>query len=166
METTLDDHSGQLQEVRQEFLTALEQTTERFTSAMEEDRRFREKQEASARVQLERIWERVSDDLSGIIRSHDAHTEDVIDGLMERITAWQSGLEKNTASIESQLEQLQSVAETLLQLGEQEQHLARVEQQLSENLESVRAAETFEQTLHNLTAAVHLLTARARSKAA
>ena len=164
--TTLDDHSTQLQEVRQEFLTAFEQAAEKFTTALEADRQSRMDHEAKARQQFEQIWQRVSDDLNAVIRGHDAHSEDVIDGLMERIQAWQADLQRNTQSTESQLKQLHTLTETLLKLADQEQHLVRVERQLSENLESVRAAETFEQTLHNLTAAVHLLTARAKPKAA
>ena len=164
--TTLDDHSSQLNETRREFLTAFEQAAEQFSTALEADRRSREQQDAASRQQFEQIWQRVSDDLQSVIRTHDAHTEDVIDGLVERIKLWQTGLEQTTQSVEAQLQQLQTLAETLFRLADQEEHLVRVERQLSENLESVRAAETFEQTLHNLTAAVHLLTARANYKAA
>ena len=46
----------------------------------------------------------------------------------------------------------------------QEEQLVRLQTQLDRNLEAVRTGETFEQTLHNLTAAVHLLTARARTR--
>lgn len=164
--TTLNDHSAQLRNVRQDFLSAFEQAAERFTNALAADRESREEREASSQQQFEHIWQRVSDDLEAVIRSHDAHTEDVIDGLMERLKIWQAGLERNTQSIESQMERLQALTESLLKLADQEEQLVRVERQLSENLDSVRAAETFDQTLHNLTAAVHLLTARAKPKAA
>ena len=163
---TMDDHSSQLQQTRQEFLTAFEQVTEQFATALEADRRSREELDSSSRQKFEQNWRRVSDDLQAVVRSHDAHTEDVVDGLVERIQSWQSDLERSTQSVDAQLERLQTLTDTLLRLADQQQQLASVERQLSENLESVRAAETFEQTLHNLTAAVHLLTARANSKAA
>jgi biopolymer transport protein ExbB/TolQ len=163
---TLDDHSSQLSQTRQVFLSAFEQTAQHFATALETDRQSREERDESSRQTFEHIWQRFSDDLQAVIRSHDAHTEDVIDGLVEQIKSWQSDLERSTQSIDSQMERLQTLTETLLRLADQEQHLVRVERQLSENLESVRAAETFEQTLHNLTAAVHLLTARVNSKAA
>jgi hypothetical protein len=58
------------------------------------------------------------------------------------------------------------LSETLTGLVEGEQQLVRLEARLAENLEAIHNGETFEQTLHNLTAAVHLLTARSKPKAA
>lgn len=152
--------------MRQEFLAAFELATEHFTTALEQDRRSRESRDVTTQQQFEQVWQRVSDDLQAVVRSHDAHTEDIVDGLVEKFQQWQNGLEVSTQTVESQMEKLQLLTDTMLRVADHEDHLLRVERQLTENLESVRAAETFEQTLHNLTAAVHLLTARAGSRAA
>lgn len=166
VESTLGDHAEQLRDVRQDFLSAFEQAAERFATALEQDRHLREDRDATAQQQFEQTWQRVNDDLAAVIRCHDAHAEDLVDRLTETVGRWQSGLERTTQAVDAQLERLQQLAETLLRLADQEQQLVRVERQLSENLETVQAAETFEQTLHNLTAAVHLLTARAKPRAA
>jgi biopolymer transport protein ExbB/TolQ len=166
VEATLGDHAQLLQQMRQEFCTAFEQATEHFTTALQQDREFREQQQADSAQSFDQIWSQVRDDLQQVVRSHDAHTEDLVDRLSEKLDRWQTGLQHSTQTVEAQLQQLQQVAETLLKLADQEQHLVRVQHQLSENLEAVQAAETFEQTLHNLTAAVHLLTARAKPRAA
>jgi hypothetical protein len=50
---------------------------------------------------------------------------------------------------------------TLHQLLQGEKYLLQLQAALQQNLEAVSAAGAFEQTLHSLTAAVHLLTARA-----
>ena len=52
-----------------------------------------------------------------------------------------------------------------MKIFEKEDHLVRLQERLDKNLETVRAAETFDETLHNLAAAVHLLTARTRKVA-
>jgi hypothetical protein len=51
--------------------------------------------------------------------------------------------------------------EAMNRLQEGEGHLLRLHEALNQNLAAVTAAGTFEQALHSLTAAVHLLTARA-----
>lgn len=163
---TLSDHAQLLQQMRQEFCTAFEQAAAHFSSALEQDRQSREHREATAEQNFECIWTQVRDDLQQIARAHDAHTEDLVDGLTEKLQRWESGLQQATQCVEVQLEQLQQLTGTLLKLGEQEQHLVRVQRQLSDNLEAVHAADTFEQTLHNLNAAVHLLTARVTTRAA
>jgi biopolymer transport protein ExbB/TolQ len=166
VDATLGDHAHLLQQMRQEFCRAFEQATTHFTGALEQDREFRQQQQAASAQSFEQIWTQVREDLQQLVRSHDAHTEDLVDGLTEKLDRWQTGLQQSTQTVEAQLQQLQQVTETLLKLADQEQHLVRVQGLLSENLEAVQAAETFEQTLHNLTAAVHLLTARAKPRAA
>lgn len=166
VEVTLEEHAAQLQQVREEFLAAFESAAQEFASTMEEDRESRQQREASAQTQLEQIWGRVRDDLHAVVRAHDAQTEDTVDRLVETMRQWESGIERSTRAVEAQLEQLQQLNETTLRLADQEQQLVSLQRTLSDNLQAVQAAETFEQTLHNLTAAVHLLTARTRPKAA
>jgi hypothetical protein len=44
--------------------------------------------------------------------------------------------------------------------------IASLEEKMTQNLTALRAAATFDQTMHSLSAAVHLLTAHARQRAA
>ena len=93
-----------------------------------------------------------------------------IDGLAEdssaRVDRWQQALLTSSTSTAEVLEQSRNQSERLADLIEHSEHLGRIEIRLSENLAAVRAAETFEDALHNLTAAVHMLTARSRPQAA
>ena len=65
-----------------------------------------------------------------------------------------------------QFQELRSQGQVFLKLSENESELIRIEHRLTENLEAVRVAESLEQTLLNLNAAVNLLTTRVKSKAA
>ena len=85
-------------------------------------------------------------------------------GLSENVGGWQKQLERSTAAAGDQLDELRRQGEILLQIVGQEEQLARLQGRLTENLEAVRATEKFEEALHSLSAAVHLLTARAGSK--
>jgi hypothetical protein len=57
-------------------------------------------------------------------------------------------------------ERIAAQTEALGLLQDGERHLLRLHDALNQNLVAVTAAGTFEQALHSLTAAVHLLTAR------
>lgn len=170
-ETALSNHAQQLAEYRDQFLNAQKSLSEQLSknlSGINDDR------QASEAVLLERL-----NTLSSQIQqsAEEAATKQhrdlarTLDEFGTRVESWQS----KTDSWQRQLEQLtlamtrQSAA--LLEHGGQlerivgqEEQLVRLQTQLDRNLEVVRTGETFEQTLHNLTAAVHLLTARARTR--
>ncbi|MEX0715846.1 MAG: MotA/TolQ/ExbB proton channel family protein [Planctomycetaceae bacterium] len=63
-------------------------------------------------------------------------------------------------SAREMLVELRRQGEILLQIVGEEQQLVRLEGRLAENLDAIRAVERFDETLHSLNAAVHLLTAR------
>lgn len=69
-------------------------------------------------------------------------------------------VDRQSAMWESQLGELRERWESLLKIAEQQGQLVRLEEQLMTNLDAIRTSETFDQTLNNLTAAVHLLSAR------
>ena len=54
----------------------------------------------------------------------------------------------------------------LAKLQEGEKHLLRLQETLARNLDSLAGAGSFEEAVHSLTAAVHLLTARASGRPA
>jgi biopolymer transport protein ExbB/TolQ len=82
-----------------------------------------------------------------------------------RISHLQSALQESTTAAAEQMEALHQQGQLLLKIFEKEDQLVRLQERLDKNLETVRAAETFDETLHNLAAAVHLLTARTRKVA-
>jgi biopolymer transport protein ExbB/TolQ len=72
---------------------------------------------------------------------------------------------RQAAIWEEQLGELRTRWESLLQIAENQGQLIRLEEQLHTNLEAIRTSETFDQTLNNLTAAVHLLSTRTNATA-
>ncbi len=166
VEQTLTEHATQLKEVREDFLGAFENASTQFQEALEFDAARRDLQDEQSQTQQKEMWTGIRDDLKAVVQSHDARTEDLLDNLDERMQSWLTALASSSQKVDLQMQQLADFTEKLVRLADQEQHLLKVEQQLTTNLEAVRAAETFESTLHNLTAAVHLLTARAKPRAA
>ncbi len=166
VESTLSEHADQLAQVRGDFLSAFETASTRFQEALEFDAARRDLQDEQSQSQQQKMWDRIHEGLQEVVRSHDARTEDLLDGFSERMQQWQAALEQSSQSVETHMQTLAEYTDRLAQLAAQGDQLGRVERQLADNLEAVRAAETFEETLHNLTAAVHMLTARAKPKAA
>ncbi|MFK7820865.1 MAG: MotA/TolQ/ExbB proton channel family protein [Planctomycetaceae bacterium] len=72
---------------------------------------------------------------------------------------------RQTAIWEEQLGEMRTRWESLLLIAENQGQLIRLEEQLHTNLEAIRTSETFDQTLNNLTAAVHLLSTRTNAAA-
>ena len=78
-------------------------------------------------------------------------------GLAETVRA--TGQEQQ-AGLRQVAEAVVAQAKVLGQLQAGEKHLLRLEQELNQNLTALAGAQAFEQALHSLTAAVHLLTSR------
>lgn len=78
----------------------------------------------------------------------------------------QSGLQAALAAMQSLSGELQAQGLILLRLADQEAGLQRSQDVLTANLQAVRQSATFEETLHTLNAAVHLLTNRVQARAA
>jgi hypothetical protein len=83
---------------------------------------------------------------------------------LERMTSVAEAVEETGHSQRLALvqvaERIGTQTEALGLLQDGERHLLRLHDALNQNLAAVTAAGTFEQALHSLTAAVHLLTAR------
>jgi biopolymer transport protein ExbB/TolQ len=163
---TLTDHAQLLDEVRGEFLAAFREAGAQFTRAVAEDAAERARQSAESAAHGEQLWTQFASSLQGVVDAHDARSRQLLDSFGEKLTQWQNVLAHSAGVAERQQQALQTVAAQWSRLADQQEPLARLQEQLNANLDALRTAETFEQTLHNLTAAVHLLTARARPKAA
>ena len=80
-------------------------------------------------------------------------------------TEWQQQLQAWQYSMAGQTEAQQQLALSWAKLAGDQNQLAAVEAKLAENLQVAQAADSLNETLHSLNAAVHLLTARARPAA-
>jgi biopolymer transport protein ExbB/TolQ len=87
-------------------------------------------------------------------------------GFAQRMEVWQSALQTTTASAAGQAEELHRLGRTLLQLTESEERLARLQEQLNQNLQALQVVDTLEQTVNSLNAAVAVLSARTHLRSA
>jgi biopolymer transport protein ExbB/TolQ len=105
--------------------------------------------EAAAKAQ-ERMTAALESALDRTLKSHAerlAVTEKVNSKLLEQVATLAASLTQQSAA--------------LAKLQEGEKHLVRLQETLARNLDSLAGAGSFEEAVHSLTAAVHLLTARA-----
>ena len=106
------------------------------------------------------FWNRFQTEWAQARETLESAAQQRADELADRIHGWQTQLAAATEAATAQLQTLAAQSQQLSSIVEKEENLVRLQARLDENLESLRAAETFEQTLHSLNAAVHLLTAR------
>lgn len=144
--------SESLENVQQRWLTTLGQQQEQMDAAMQQ----------GLAAALSGYMQQLAEIRSEFLTTFQQASGGLTAALAEVATAVNESGRTQTALQETVERQLSE----LLQLSGQEERLLRLETRLTENLEAVRAAETFEQTLHSLNAAVHLLTARVNPKAA
>ena len=166
MTITLADHSQQLTDVRAEFLQAFHAVSKQFTNGQSESLKAQRSLQDEFGCRLEDFWQNVKDDVDASRSERDALANGLIQSVFEKVTAWQSQLQQSSEASNAQLQELRKQGEILLKVVAQEEQLAGLQSQLAENLETLRAAQTFEETLHSLSAAVHLLTARVKPRAA
>ena len=87
-------------------------------------------------------------------------------GIHQAAETSRDGLHAMLVATQSLTAELHSQGQLLLQLVDQEAGLQRSQDVLTANLQAVRQSATFEDTLHSLNAAVHLLTNRVQLRAA
>lgn len=164
MSNTLENHSSQLESIRNEFLSAYQSTTEHLELMMTRWQDSQKESNSHFSKHLAEIWNEVHQDIISAQNRQTTQIEQATKEIAGEVRQWNQQL-KDTSEISSlQVEALNSQSETLLKIVGQEEHLIGLQGRLTENLDAIRAAETFEETLHSLSAAVHLLTARSNRK--
>lgn len=165
-EATLVDHAEQLDQFRREFVNAYQAVTTRLGDDLQ-----RLENSASSREQrFEQALERFSSDFHLRLKAMwDARERD--DAFRSALTqsqleSWQRQMAALTEVMRDMSMALTGQSETLLKIYDHEENLVGMQQRLTENLEALRATETFESAVHQLTGAVHLLMVRARRDAA
>lgn len=166
MKATLGDHAEQLAETREEFLTAFRGVSQSLQQSMADSHVAQQDLQESLHAKMSGLWTDCRDDMRELYDRQHSKLEQLTGTIGERIAAWQTQLEAVTATNREQVDELREQREVLLQLSNQEERLAGLQTRLTENLSALQATENFEQTLHSLSAAVHLLTARTRPQAA
>jgi len=145
---------------------AVGQLSHELTRQMQASDGSRREQDAALAGRLEFFAAQMSAMLSSSQAAADERTARLLSELGSRIDGWQSQLQQTTERVESQIAALSHQSEQLAAVLEQGGDVVSLQQRLSDNLDALRAAETFEQTMHSLSAAVHLLSANARGRAA
>jgi biopolymer transport protein ExbB/TolQ len=166
MQATLDDHWQQLAQTRADFLSAFQSAADTLQETMADSRAAQRDMQREFGDQFGLLWHNVQGEMRSLHEDQRLHLRQITGELAERVAGWQNELRESTVSSRDQIEELKQQSKLLLQLSAQEERLARLQQQLTDNLDALRGTESFEETLHSLTAAVHLLTARAHSRAA
>ncbi len=166
MQATLDDHARQLEAVRGEFLTAFRESADELRAGLAETRADQKSLLETAQAQLEQLWSTARSDLATLQSDQAERASELLATLTDAVSGWQQELRQSSEAGIAQSEELRQQRELLARIVESEEGLARLQGSLKDNLEALRGLEAFDETLHSLTAAVHLLTARARPKAA
>lgn len=166
MAHTLTDHAQQLNEVRAEFLNGFRAASQEMSQVAAGLKQAAQMQTESFGQQVEELWSHMHAEATQMRNEQRTQSEQSIQLLTGAIETWHSDLTSATQAIAGQLQELQRQGEMLAALTEQESQLVRLQSTLQENLQAVRAVEAFEETMHSLNAAVHLLTVRTRAHAA
>ncbi len=143
--------------------TALESALTQGMSATLEDHAT---QLSQIRGEFLHGYQTVANNLASMHQEWTSQNDQLVNAVSREVAGWQTDMQETTGALTRQSDQLQSQGETLLRIVEQEEQLGRLQNRLTENLQAIQSAEVFEETLHSLSAAVHLLTARAKPKAA
>ena len=165
VQSTLQDHHGQLVDVRQEFLQTYREVTRKFEETLATAEERRQRQDEQLRANWEEFCQRLGRDLQSAREMHTSEASQLLDGVTRRIDQWQDQLRDATETSQKQLVELTRQGTLLARVVIREEQLAGLQQRLTDNLQAVREAAGFDDTLHSLNAAVHLLTARVRRAA-
>ena len=106
------------------------------------------------------------EDIGTAARQQQWHLRNMLDEFAGRLETWQGSFQHLATASESQALSLSQHSEQLLRIVGHEENLTGLQLRLNENLESIRSTEKFEESIHSLNAAIHLLTARTHTRAA
>ncbi|WP_373652767.1 MotA/TolQ/ExbB proton channel family protein [Schlesneria sp. DSM 10557] len=162
----LVDHSQQMATVRSEFMTAFQSASTSIGQQLNEARTALAEQQRLGCEQIARTWDQFRNEITQTRDEYAQQLTALTQEISAEVGGWQNQLETSTTAMTRQFEELRQQGDVFLKLTENESELVRLESRLAENLEAVKVVESLEHTLLNLNAAVNLLTARAKTKAA
>lgn len=162
----LTDHAEQLSAARNDFLTVFGEAAQTIRDQLATTQTALQLSHSENQQQLQNIWQDVRQDLAALSLEQAQQWEQARQQAHADVTGWQAGLAAATTAMTEQLSELRQHGAVLLKLSEQEEQLVRLEERLTQNIETVRMVDTLDETLLNLNAAVNLLSAKTRAKAA
>ncbi len=162
----LSDHAQQLASARSDFVTAFGQAAESIQQHLTVTQDLLHTQHTDNLQHLEDAWQRIRGEFSTSADRQAAAWEAFSEQLKHSVHGWQEQLKDASVVMTGQLAELRQQGGILLRISEQEEQLVRLEDRLAQNLETVRVVDTLDETLLSLNAAVNLLSAKTRNKAA
>jgi len=162
--STLDEHQRELGDVRSEFIEAFQVVSKQLTDNHAAASHAQQQVHQEFQQQMSELWQHVRIDFAALREEQNTRMDELLKSLSQNVGGWQTQLKESTDAGTAQLGELRHQGEILLKVVAQEEQLARLQLRLNENLEAVRVADTFEETLHSLTAAVHLLSVKTKTK--
>jgi hypothetical protein len=166
MAASLASHSQQLAEAREDFLKcfrAVGLELSRVTAGLQQ---MGEEHQSLFHKEVHEVWQAMQAKIESSRGEHHEHLARSVALLENAVRGWQDDLAKATAAMTAQLHELHRHGEVLQNITGGEEELVRLQSALTHNLQSVRAMEKFEESIHSLNAAVHLLTMRTKAHAA
>ena len=163
---SLASHAQQLEAARAEFLAgfrAVGLELSRVTAGLQQ---MGEEHENIFCKQVTEIWQAMQAQMAAARDDHQSQMARSVALLENTVRGWHEALGRAASGISLQLTELQRHGELLHGVAQHGEQLVRLQTTLAHNLQSVRAVEAFEESIHSLNAAVHMLTIRAKAHAA
>jgi hypothetical protein len=166
MSASLMSHSQQLEEARADFLKAFRSVGLELTRVTAGLQQMGEEHQSLFEKEVAHLWETIQVQMASSRGEQQEQVARSVALLDQAVHGWQDDLARTTAAMTAQLQELQRHGELLRSVSGHEEDLVRLQTTLTHNLQSVRAMEKFEESIHSLNAAVHLLTMRTKAHAA
>lgn len=166
LQQSLRAHERSLDESRGEFLDAFQGASRLFAHSVNESRELQQTLQRDLQVRMESFLGEWRGECERSSRSLDEHTQSSLRTVLTELKTWQNQVQSSTEVATAQMQELRKQTDTLNRLLEHEESLASLQQRLSHNLAAVTAGNKLEEVLHNLNAAIHLMTARSLPRAA
>ena len=162
---TLTHHSRLLDESRSELLQAVKTHSQELVAVVRELQTEQQHVKERFGHQLENLWGRIEEQADVWQQASREQSEQQIGGMLQAVSSWHDKLGQATEVVQQQISQLSRQEELLQSIVQGEGELLQLEGALRQNLQTVRSLDTLDETLHSLSAAVHLLSARSRHAA-
>ena len=163
LQSTLQKHNQELSAAREELSTSFTTLSSELVGMVSELQEQSRQQQVRASEEIATLWQDVQGELRSLRDDQIKQIDQLTHSISDDVLSWQTDLKSATHATTSQVRELHSQGETLLKIAGEEADLSRLQHTLSDNLEAIRAVETFEKALHSLTAAVHMLTIKNRA---
>lgn len=163
MQATLQSHLQEVHSASRDLLTGFQGVARNLGESLVGLQGALQQQQADQLAAQQARWAELQHAFADLRTEQGQYWQGLVNTLTEQLQSWQQELQAATQTGTAQLHELHSQGAVLLRIVSEESDLTRLQHSLEENLESVRAVARFEEVLHSLNAAVHMLSARSRA---